>query len=51
MKHLKHASETLMETPQNHCKNICNIQIKHLQQMCETCATSNINTVATYIEI
>jgi DNA-binding MltR family transcriptional regulator len=45
MKHLKHASETLTKTPKNtwnHCKNIHNIQIKHLQHMCETYATSKI---------
>jgi hypothetical protein len=39
MKHLKHASETLAKTPEKHLKtiaNICNIQMKHLQQTHET---------------
>ena len=37
---LQHPSETLAKTHENHCKNISNIQIKHLQHMCETYATS-----------
>jgi hypothetical protein len=43
MKHLKYASETLAKTHEKHLKtiaNILNIQIKHLQHMCETFATS-----------
>jgi hypothetical protein len=40
MKHLKDVSEILAKTPENHCKNILNIQIKHLKHMCETYVTS-----------
>jgi len=39
MKHLKYASETLAKTPEEHLTtigNIRNIQIEHLQHMCET---------------
>jgi len=42
MKHLKHASETFVKTPEKHFKTIakiCNIQIKRLQHMYETYAT------------
>jgi hypothetical protein len=43
LKHLKHASETLEKTPETHLKTIAtihNIQIKHMQLMCETYAIS-----------
>jgi len=43
MKYLKHVSETLAKTCKKHLKpiaNIRNIQIKHLQHMCEIYTTS-----------
>jgi hypothetical protein len=43
MKYMKHVSETLIKTPENTWKplqNIHNIEIKYLQYMCETYATS-----------
>jgi len=40
MKHLKHTFETLGKTPEKPLQNICNIQIKDLQHMCKTYATS-----------
>jgi hypothetical protein len=41
MKHIKYASKKLAKTPEKHktIANIRNIQIKHLQYMCETYAT------------
>jgi hypothetical protein len=50
MKHLKHTFETLTEEPEileKPLQSICNIQIKHLQHMCERYA--KINTFATYV--
>jgi hypothetical protein len=43
MKQLKHASKTVAKTPEKHLKiiaNICNMQIKHLEHVCETYAIS-----------
>ena len=47
MKYLKHASKILAKTHEKHLKtitNIRNIQIKHLQHMCETYATPDKHT-------
>ena len=52
MKHLKQASETFAKILEKHLKiiaNIDNIQIKHLQHMCENTCNIQINTLATYV--
>ena len=52
MKHLKYAYETHGKTPGKHLKtiaNICNVQMKHLQQPYETSETLETHACSMHV--